>query len=457
MSFIGFRGPFQSFMQKDFIASHPIDMSTFTADVQPDGTWNILNIQSTDAGGQVLETQNVTKCAAMICNPNLCNVLCARCPVGSPCLHEYVCSCHEYTQRSCCAHIHAISVLKLDKTRNVVNSTSRVLQEHIPNDNNAATNVIVTTQTSNMTLSNFKKDNDVISKSLVSSELDFQDCKTSAFKHLTAALCFVQNLKSSSISQSLCVNLVAAISRFSEIPIGKYRVTKYCTNAEELPDFERATLLVKNEKGIKNRVPIWQEKTDIDEFVSSHNDTAENKENAGMNLVSGASIKIPQINLKQLPNKLLSGHGLEEHALIPRKKKNQDSDQNRKILGRHSVRINLLKEALHKEVHEHSWIIILSQIEKNVLALANFSETEREVLMKKMVKAKSLWSCAKCDTYQTSLILGGYVECHVCNSWFHILCCNNLTNENGEDLNVEFDEDFYLCDNCSNLVIIDTQ
>ena len=79
MSFTGFRGPFQSFMQKDFIVSHPIDMSTFTADVQPDGTWNILNIQSTEAGGQVLETQNVTKCAAMICNPKLCNVLCSSC------------------------------------------------------------------------------------------------------------------------------------------------------------------------------------------------------------------------------------------------------------------------------------------------------------------------------------------------------------------------------------------
>ena len=112
---------------------------------------------------------------------------------------------------------------------------------------------------------------------------------------------------------------------------------------------------------------------------------------------------------------------------------------------------------MHKEVHEHCWIIILSQIEKNVLALANFTETEREILMQKMVNAKSMWACAKCDTYTTSLILGGYVECHVCNSWFHILCCNNLTNENGEDLNAEFDEDFYLCDNCSNLVIIDTQ
>ena len=66
-------------MQKDFNASHPVDMTTFTADIQPDGSWNILNIQSTEAGGQVLETQNVTKCAAMICNPKLCNVLCSSC------------------------------------------------------------------------------------------------------------------------------------------------------------------------------------------------------------------------------------------------------------------------------------------------------------------------------------------------------------------------------------------
>ena len=98
---------------------------------------------------------------------------------------------------------------------------------------------------------------------------------------------------------------------------------------------------------------------------------------------------------------------------------------------------------------------ILSEIELNILALANFSETERETLMQKMVNAKSMWACGKCDLYQTSLILGGYVECHVCNSWYHVLCCNNLTNKNGVE--VEFDEDFYLCDNCSNLVIIDTQ
>ena len=127
-------------MQKDFNASHPVDMTTFTADIQPDGSWNILNIQSTEAGGQVLETQNVTKCAAMICNPKLCNVLCSSCPDGSPCLHEYVCSCPDYTQRSCCAHIHVISVLKLDKTRTLNNET-RVLQEHMPNTNNIPGNI----------------------------------------------------------------------------------------------------------------------------------------------------------------------------------------------------------------------------------------------------------------------------------------------------------------------------
>ena len=434
-------------MQKDFNASHPVDMTTFTADIQPDGSWNILNIQSTEAGGQVLETQNVTKCAAMICNPKLCNVLCSSCPDGSACLHEYVCSCQDYTQRSCCVHIHVISVLKLDKSRTLNNET-RVLQEHIPNANNVPINIVANNEPSNYNKSNAITHNGAIQNHTVTHELDFQDCKTSAFKHLTAALCFVQSLKSSSISQSLCVNLVAAIARFPEIPINKYRVTKYCTNAEELPEFDRATILVKNDKGIKNRVPIWQEKIDMTEDTSiSTQKFIENKEN----------IKIPQINLKQLPNNILNGHGLDEPLPIHRKKKYKDSGKSRKILGRHSVRFNLLNEALHKEVHEHCWIILLSEIERNVLALANFSETEREILMQKMVNAKSMWACAKCDSYQTSLILGGYVECHVCNSWFHILCCNNLTNENGEDLNVEFDEDFYLCDNCSNLVIIDTQ
>ena len=435
-------------MQKDFNASHPVDMSTFTADVQPDGTWNILNIQSTEAGGQVLETQNVTKCAAIICNPNLCNVHCSSCPVGSPCLHEYVCSCHDYTQRSCCVHIHVISILKLDKTRQL-NNPSRVLQEHTSSANNILSNGVSAIE--NRTIDNQEKEDNEVSKSAVSNELDFQDCRTSAFKHLTAALCFVQSLNSSSTSQSLCVNLIAAVSSFPEIPINKYRVTKYCTNAEEIPDFERATILVKNDTGIKNRVPIWQEKIGVNDDVSSLNSGGqkmiENKEN----------VKIPQINLKQLPNNVLMGHGLYEEQPVKRKKKKQDLEQGTKILGRNSVRFNLLKEALHKDVHEHCWIIILSQIDKNVLALANFAETEREILMQKMVNAKSMWACAKCETYTTSLILGGYVECHVCNSWFHILCCNNLTNENGEDLNAEFDEDFYLCDNCSNLVIIDTQ
>ena len=437
-------------MQKDFNASHPVDISSFTADVQPDGTWNILNIQSTEAGGQVLETQNVTKCAAIICNPKLCNVLCSSCPPGSPCVHEYVCSCQDYTQRSCCVHIHVISVLKLDKDRHL-NSENRILQEHIPNTNNISNNIGTTIEASNNTSNNIAMKGDVPKNPVVANELDFQDCKTSAFRHLTAALCFVQSLKSSNISQSLCVNLVAAISNFTEIPINKYRVTKYCTNAEELPEFERATILVKNDKGIKGRVPIWQEKIDMIENTNTSKISSqkyiENKEN----------IKIPQINLKQLSNKVLNGHGLDESLPIQRKKRNKDCGQSRKILGRHSVRLNLLKEALHKEVHEHCWITILSEIEKNVLALASFSETEREILMQKMVNAKSMWACAKCDSYQSSLILGGYVECHVCNSWFHILCCNNLTNESGEDLNVEFDEEFYLCDNCSNLVIIDTQ
>ena len=435
----GFRGDFESFIQKDFVASHPIEMSTFTADVQPDGTWNILNIQTTDVGGQVLETQNVTKCAAIICNPQFCKVLCSNCPVGSPCLHEYVCSCLDYLQRSCCAHIHVISVLKLDKTRN------KVKQDQAPNSDNSknATNYVTTDQNiAQNVLQNGDSDCRVISN-----DIDFKDCKTSAFRHLTAALCFIQGLKCSTFSQSLCVNIIAAISRFHEIPINKYRVTKYCTNAEELPEFQRATILVKNEKEIKNRVPIWQEKIDTNEpsarQVEDENFVETNKENN----------KIPQIYLKQLPSKLLNGYGIDSTLNISKPK--EVTKQNRKVLGRNSVRYNLLKEALNKEIHDHCWIIILSEIELNILALANFSETERETLMQKMVNAKSMWACAKCDLYQTSLILGGYVECHVCNSWYHVLCCNNLTNKNGVE--VEFDEDFYLCDNCSNLVIIDTQ
>merc|ERR1712203_631496 len=99
--------------------------------------------------------------------------------------------------------------------------------------NSIPSNVISTSE--NRTVDNQENENNEVSKSVVSKELDFQDCKSSAFKHLTAALCFVQSLKSSSISQSLCVNLIAAVSSFPEIPINKYRVTKYCPNAEELP------------------------------------------------------------------------------------------------------------------------------------------------------------------------------------------------------------------------------
>ena len=113
----------------------------------------------------------------------------------------------------------------------------------------------------------------------------------------------------------------------------------------------------------------------------------------------------------------------------------------------------LLKEAAHKDVQEHCWIIILSQIEMNILALSNFTEAEREELLQKMVDAKSMWACARCDSYQTALILGGYVECHVCCSWYHIMCCRNLINEHGAEL--EFDEDYYVCDDCTNLVIIE--
>ena len=295
----GFRGEFYSFIQKDFEASHPKhNINTFTADVQPDGTWNILNIVTTESGGQVLETQNVTKCAAIICNPKLCRVLCSNCPVGSPCLHEYVCSCPDYIQRSCCAHIHAISILRLDQTRNL--SNEEPINKHINSntmikeDNKTDLTIVYPQIQQNGTDDGIVPD---------SNKLDFKDCKTSAFRYLTAALCFVQGLKHSTFSQSMCVNLVAAISRFPEIPINKYRVTKYCTNANEIPDFDSATILVKNEKGIRNRVPIWQEKIDAnqDEFRQLEPDKSleDNKEN----------IRIPQIHLKQLPNKLLNDFG----------------------------------------------------------------------------------------------------------------------------------------------------
>ena len=448
----GFRGEFHSFIQKDFIASHPGEVNTFTADVQPDGTWNILHIQSTEAGGQVLETQNVTKCAAMICNPKFCKVLCTSCPSGSPCLHEYVCSCPDYLQRSCCVHIHVISVLKLDPKAYYKSMLNGKIE---PNE--ASTGKIVDSERVNIDMKNAitpkTLENGIDDRAIAVSneEADFNDCKISAYRHLTAALCFVQNLKCSTISQSICVNLVSAVTKFPEIPINKYRVTKYCTNAEgELPDFDRGTLLVKNEKGLKNRVPIWKEKlidiSEKDTFqqIQSANAVGKDKEN----------IKMPQICLKQLPSKLVNGAEFHDSThRVTQKRKHMNTNSQRKVIGRNTVRYNLLKEAVHKEVHEHCWIIILSQIEMNILALSNFTETEREELLQKMVDAKSMWACARCDSYQTALILGGYVECHVCCSWYHIMCCRNLINEHGAEL--EFDEDYYVCDDCTNLVIIE--
>ena len=441
----GFRGEFQSFIQKDFELSHP-ETNTFTADIQPDGSWNILNIQSTDAGGQVLETQNVTKCAAIICNPTFCKVVCPKCPKGSPCSHAYVCSCPDYLQRNCCAHIHIVSILNLDRIQNPTPTLTPLASSNV--------NIMIKEEENAGQLIIPQKVRDVsVGCSAVANEFDFKTCKSSASRYLTAALCYIQSLKDSAFSQSMCVNLIAAINKFPEIPVNDYRVTKYCTNVDDLPNFERATILVKNEKGIKNRVPIWQDKIntshDVREQVVPPSSIEDNKEN----------IKTPQLNLKPLPGNMLKGvKGVEEYNnKFNKKDKLAGTKPSRKILGRNSVRYNLLKEALHKDIHSHCWVILLSEMETNELALANFGENEREILMQKMVNARSMWSCGKCDSYQISLILGGYAECHVCNRWFHILCCNNLTNEHGEDLRVEFDEDLYICDNCSTLVIIDSQ
>ena len=127
----------------------------------------------------------------------------------------------------------------------------------------------------------------------------------------------------------------------------------------------------------------------------------------------------------------------------------------------------IFREALHSDVNNFTWcMLVCGHLEKSLDILTHeFNFDEREIILEKLVMAKTLWSCRTCMLNESSssvaatsniieLVLSGYIECRLCRHWFHRMCCSeqlsNMEDNNSNDLN-------FVCENCTKLFVIQVQ
>ena len=111
------------------------------------------------------------------------------------------------------------------------------------------------------------------------------------------------------------------------------------------------------------------------------------------------------------------------------------------VLGRNTPKLNLLKQTLSAEISEFCWCVLISEDVSNILEIIAKEMTveDREEILGKMIIARSIWACKKCDSYSIDSILGGYLECTFCTHWFHAKCVDPTESVQGG---------LFVCESC---------
>merc|ERR1712029_369308 len=130
-------------------------------------------------------------------------------------------------------------------------------------------------------------------------------------------------------------------------------------------------------------------------------------------------------------------------------------------IGYNGPRKRFLKESLGKEVNGLHWFVAVCEDRDEMLDLAatTLDQDDRELWIDMYNRAKVAWSCKSCiGTPTLEIALYGFVECNFCSHWFHIKCCQNITDcqlytdTPGDHLHN------YVCSSCHNgFAIVTTQ
>ena len=123
------------------------------------------------------------------------------------------------------------------------------------------------------------------------------------------------------------------------------------------------------------------------------------------------------------------------------------------ILGVNVPRRNLLRAALNAKVSDFSWCALVCGHQENNLEmmanLADFDIDERETILSKFILAKSLWTCKKCQSFDSiERMLSGYIACNLCQHWFHRVCCSDNNGRVEDSFNFRGVGEF-VCESCA--------
>ena len=426
---IGFYGNSKPWTIAEFERCHPANIS-FEISSQSKTSWSVTQ-SSWDVGDintshfvSFLEGEDTT-----ICLKSSCKARCPKCPSTQfYCVHQFTCTCSEFTSRRFCTHIHVIIMNDLISKSN--ESEDQLEHNHASDASTTAFKQDLHAKNGDISDNNDEHVEDkpiepgleASMKDTLESDPNFK-LKEDAKSCLWSMIRYIDGLDDK-----------ASVNNIKDICSKIMKTTK--------------DILPKNMK-MECKISRIPESKELIDKISNLKKSSDDKE---CNFDSKPTETAAEFFIQKESERydrnaktgIKDGHKISQTTIKKSHDLRKESNHEKQILGAHQPRFKALRAVINADVWDFSWwILACSKPEDSLLILSKvFNSEERDKLLEKFLLAKTVWGCGICQNLSIDSMLSGYIECSVCCAWFHRTCCNS-------DLLNDTFEDQFTCDKCT--------